>query len=270
MTIYFALFLGFIQGATEFLPISSSGHLAIAQDFLGLKEAGLLFDVALHMGTLLAVLFYFRNDFILMANSLFRPKKIKEQNPDQWRMLFWYICVATIPGVISGLLIAGLAKTYLRHPGIIAISLSAAGLLLLLAEKYGKTKRNFETITFSDIIIIGLSQALAVIPGVSRSGITMTAGLFRGLDRPAVARFSFLLSAPIILGAGVYHIPEVYNNGLNTDQIINFTTGFLTSAVSGYLFIAFLLKFIQTRTFAFFAYYRFALSGLIWLLLLVR
>ena len=262
MTLLSAIFLGLLQGATEFLPISSSGHLALAQAFLGTKEAGLPFDVALHLGTLLAILIYFRDDFLLMGKSVVFFKD-RSSELSRLRILVVYIVLATIPGAIAGLLLEKAAESYLRHPAIIAATLSAAGLLLLWGDKAGARDRSFQSLSIIDAILIGLSQAFAIIPGVSRSGITMTAGLFRGLDRQAVVRFSFLLSAPIIFGAGVHEIPKIIQQGLLTNQATDYVVGFCSSALSGYLFIAFLMKFVKTKSFAIFAYYRFLLSALV-------
>lgn len=268
MDIPTALFLGLIQGATEFLPISSSGHLALAHYFLGVTDAGLAFDVALHLGTLLAILIYFRADFIAIAAALLRPGR-RDEESGQRRQLFWFLVVATIPGVIAGLLFNEAAETGLRHPVMVAISLSVAGLALLAADRLGRRRRQFGTLTLKDALIIGCSQALAIVPGISRSGITITAALFRHLDRQAAVRFSFLLSAPIIFGAGVYKIPEIITDGLLTDRFTFYVSGFLAAAVSGYLVIAFLMQFVKTRTFAIFAYYRFLLSGTVLLALLL-
>lgn len=266
MNLLNAIFLGFLQGATEFLPISSSGHLVIAEHFLGVKEAGLPFDVSLHMGTLFAVLVYFRQDFFFMAKSLVTPSKNDKVTLFHRRMS-GFICVACLPAVIAALMFGHAAETFLRNPLIVAGTLSGAGLLLLLSEKMGSRSRNLYSISMTDAILIGLSQALAIIPGVSRSGITMTAGLFRGFDRQAVARFSFLLSAPIIFGAGVYNIPAIIEQGLKPDIFPFYLAGFVSAAVSGYLFITFLLKFIRTRSFNVFVYYRFVVSAAVLLLM---
>lgn len=265
-----AIFLGVLQGATEFLPVSSSGHLVLAETFLGIRQAGLTFDVALHLGTVSAILVYFRDDFLMMAKALFTSRQERDEEAEEMRRLALYICIATVPGVIAGLLFGKAVETTLRHPGVVASTLAGVGVLLLLAEKKGERSRELQSITLKDALLIGLSQAIAIVPGVSRSGITMTTGLFRGLDRPAVARFSFLLSAPIILGAGVYHIGEIVRQGSNAGQFWFFVAGFLSAAVSGYLFIAFLLQFVRTRTFKVFAYYRFVLAGLVCLALVWR
>ncbi len=267
MDLFYAIFLGILQGATEFLPISSSGHLALAEHYLGFKESGLAFDVALHLGTLLSILIYFRKDFIDMGRAcLWLEKDLSKAK--NLRNLALFIVLATIPGVLAGLFFGQASESFLRQPVYVATALGVVGLFLLLGEKKGSHARDFKSITIQDAILIGLSQALAIIPGVSRSGITMTTGLFRGLNRQAVARFSFLLSAPIIFGAGVYKIPEILTNGLNNGNFTFYAAGFISAALSGYFFIAFLLKFVRTRTFAIFAYYRFALAAVVFAVLL--
>lgn len=269
MDLISAILLGILQGATEFLPISSSGHLVIAEDFFHVEQASLMFDVALHMGTLLAVIFYFRVDLRKMLAAVCRPGSKDIQDATEKKKVI-YLSVATVPAVIAGLLFEDVVETALRHPALVAGTLVVFGLLLLWADKQSDHTRDFQSITLKDAIIIGAAQALAIIPGVSRSGITMTAGLFRSLDRQAVARFSFLMSVPVIAGAGVLNCLKIMRHGLNGDQLLFFSIGFLASAISGYLFISFLMKYIQTRSFAVFAYYRFVLAGTIIIYLYYR
>ena len=265
MNLFNAIFLGLLQGATEFLPISSSGHLALFEYFLGIEGAGLAFDVALHLGTLLGVMIYFRRDFALMFTAIIKPEMLGEEAGRQ-RQLALYLCIGTIPAVMAGYLLKDAAETVFRTPVFIAGTLAGAGLLLLLADKLGKLQRSMKTMGFADAAVIGLFQALALMPGVSRSGITMTAGLMRGLNRMSAARFSFLLSAPIIFGAGVYNLPEIIRQGSEPGQQVFYLAGFVAAAVSGYLVIAFLLRFVQSHSFAVFAYYRFVLAGLVLLI----
>jgi len=262
MNFFYAIFLGLLQGATEFLPISSSGHLALVEYFLDIEEGGLAFDVALHLGTLLGVIVYFRRDFSMMFTALVTPRDVGEEARRQ-RLLALYICLGTVPAVVAGYLLKDLAASVFRAPILIAATLAGAGLLLLLADKFGKHRRSMNTLGLADVALIGLSQALALMPGVSRSGITMTAGLMRGLNRMTAARFSFLLSAPIILGAGIYNLPAIIRQGSEPGQQGFYLAGFTAAAVSGYLVIAFLLRFVQSHSFAVFAYYRFVLAGLV-------
>jgi undecaprenyl-diphosphatase len=262
MNFFYAIFLGLLQGATEFLPISSSGHLALAESFLGIKEGSLAFDVALHLGTLLGVIIYFRRDFSVMFIAMVKPRVLGEEAIKQ-RLLALYICLGTIPAVVAGYLLKDAAETIFRAPILIAGTLAGAGLLLLLADKLGKHKRSMKHIGLADVAVIGLAQAFALIPGVSRSGITMTAALMMGWNRMSAARFSFLLSAPIILGAGIYNLPAIIRQGSEPGQSGFYLAGFVAAAVSGYLVIAFLLRFVQTHSFAVFAYYRFVLAALV-------
>jgi undecaprenyl-diphosphatase len=262
MNLIHAIFLGLLQGVTEFLPISSSGHLALVEFFLGIEEAGLAFDVALHLGTLLGVLIYFRRDFFMMLTALINPQVLGEEARNQ-RFLALYIVLGTIPAVVAGYFLKDVAETIFRSPFIIAASLAGAGLLLLLADKAGKHLRDMKSIGFVDVALIGLFQAFALIPGVSRSGITMTAGLMRGLNRMSAIRFSFLLSVPVIFGAGVYNLPDIIRQGSEPGQLGFYLVGFFAAAVSGYLVIAFLLRFIQSHSFAVFVYYRFLMAGIV-------
>jgi len=269
MNLLYAILLGILQGATEFLPVSSSGHLILAEHFLGFHEGGLAFDVALHLGTLAAILIYFRKDFLLMAVALL-PGRAGTPEQALHRRLFFYLCLATLPGALFGLLLEKSAETMFRSPVLVATTMASIGLLLLWAEQAGRRSRDIRALTLTDAILIGFSQALAVVPGVSRSGITMTTGLFRGLNREAAARFSFLLSAPIIFGAGLHSLPKIIKQGGEAGEGSLYLAGFLAAALSGYAVIAWLLKFIRTRSFAIFAYYRLALAGLVYLSLILH
>lgn len=264
-----AIMLGLLQGATEFLPISSSGHLALAEYFFNVDGGGLTFDIALHLGTLAAILLYFRHDFLMMVRALFAGKTAAA-DMDFHRRLAWYICFGTVPAVVAGLLLGHFSEDYLRGPLTVAGALAVIGVGLLVSEKMGKKNRDFSSLTLRDALLIGLLQAIAIIPGVSRSGITMIGGLFLGMKRMAAARFSFLLSAPVILGAGVYKLPALFKIGADTGQLHIFIVGFLAAAISGYLFVAFLLRFVQTHTLAVFAWYRFLLAALALAVIMLR
>ncbi len=262
MSIFEAILFGLLQGATEFLPISSSGHLALAHYFFGAQEAELAFDVALHLGTLGGVIIYFFEDFFLLTKAtLF----FKDKSPEfvRLRSMALAITVGTIPGVCAGLFLGDISEQYFRTPAMVAASLAGFGLLLLLADKSGKRSRGFESISLFDALVIGICQGFAIFPGVSRSGITITGGLFLGLNRQSAVRFSFLLSAPVILGAGIYKIPDIITHGLTSGNLAPYLAGFIASAISGYLFIAFLMRFIKARSFAIFSYYRFLVAAAI-------
>jgi undecaprenyl-diphosphatase len=210
----------------------------------------------------LGVLIYFRRDFFMMLTALVNPQVLGEEARNQ-RFLALYIVLGTIPAVVAGYFLKDVAETIFRSPFIIAASLAGAGLLLLLADKAGKHLRDMKSIGFVDVALIGLFQAFALIPGVSRSGITMTAGLMRGLNRMSAIRFSFLLSVPVIFGAGVYNLPDIIRQGSEPGQLGFYLVGFFAAAVSGYLVIAFLLRFIQSHSFAVFVYYRFLMAGIV-------
>jgi undecaprenyl-diphosphatase len=254
-----AILLGIVQGITEFLPISSSGHLALLEHYLHVAGGGLSFDILLHLGTLAALVAYFWRDWLDMGRSLIRPSP---QNKGE-RYLFLYLVVATIPGGLAGLLLEKKAETLFREPWHIAWLIGSVGLLLLVGEKVARHHRGFSRFTIFDAVLIGLSQGLAVMPGVSRSGITMTCALFLGFTREASARFSFLMATPIIAGAGLHHLPKWFKAPPNDLSITAATLGFLAALVSSYLTIKYLLRFLQTHTFKPFAYYRLGLAALI-------
>ncbi len=254
-----ALCLGVVQGISEFLPISSSAHLALLEHYLHVEAGGLGFDILLHVGTLFALVAYFYQDWLDMAQAFISPSR---SNRPERKMLF-FIIVATIPGALAGMLLEKKAETIFREPARIAILLGSVGLLLVLAEILARHRRRLDQITLKDAVLIGLSQALAIMPGVSRSGITMTTGLFLGFNRPAAARFSFLMSTPIIAGAGLHHIPKWIHEPAGTLPLLPATLGFLASVISSYFTIKFLLRFLQNHTFIPFAVYRFLLAAVI-------
>ncbi|MCF8011961.1 MAG: undecaprenyl-diphosphate phosphatase [Clostridiales bacterium] len=238
--------LGIIQGVGEFLPISSSGHLVLVPWILGWPYFGLAFDVALHMGTLFAVLAYFWKDWYVLCIDGIRLKRTVNG------YLFWYLAAATIPGAIFGYLLESYAETVFRAPVLIGIMLILVGIILWIADNKAKSIKKLNQVSFLDSLIIGISQAFAIIPGVSRSGITMAAGRFLNLDRETSARFSFLLSTPIILGAGINQLTSF--SAVEFDG--NFIIGVVTSAVVGFISIKFLLSYLTRRNFNIFIWYR--------------
>ena len=254
-----ALFLGVVQGITEFLPISSSAHLALLEHYLKVPQAGLGFDILLHVGSLVALVAYFYQDWLDMAHAFISPSR--HNRPD--RKLLFFIIVATIPGALAGMLLEKKAETIFREPARIAILLGAVGLLLILAEILARHNRPLDRISLKDAILIGLSQAFAIMPGVSRSGITMTTGLFLGFDRRSAAPFSFLMSTPIIAGAGLHHIPKWIHEPAGTLPLLPATLGFLAAAISSYLTIKYLMRFLQRHTFIPFGIYRLLLAAVI-------
>ncbi len=263
-----SILLGLLQGATEFLPVSSSGHLILAESFFKIRQAGLAYDISLHMGTLLAILVYFRKDWLAMLGACLRLSSRASEDTENRRLLVLVI-IATIPAAVAGVLLEDYAESTFRVPLLVACTLAGVGALMLYADRSGRRERGLKSLTMTDAVIIGVAQAFAVIPGVSRSGSTMTAGLFRGLDRPAAARFSFLMSAPIIAGAGLVNGLKLLHTGLAPGQASFFLTGFVASALSGYAFVAFLMRYLETRSLALFCWYRFALAAVVvWFLVL--
>jgi undecaprenyl-diphosphatase len=257
--IFQSIILGIAQGLGEFLPISSTAHLIILPKFFGWSDPGLAFDVALHLGTLLAVLAYFWKDWLEIIfnakNSL--EKKIPRGNSSYNPNLLWIIVVATLPGILAGMLWEKEAETIFRNLWLIALTLTALGLILFLSDAYFSRKKTIKDLGIKEALIIGLAQAVAIIPGVSRSGATMTAGRFLGLERRDAARFSFLLSTPIILGAAILKIPDLFSHSVNIWPVL---VGIFSSAVSGYLAIKYLLKWVEKIGFFPFFVYRLILA----------
>jgi undecaprenyl-diphosphatase len=262
LTILQAVILGVAQGLGEFLPISSSAHLVLVPWIFGWTDPGLTFDVALHIGTLVAVVIYFWKDWwLLIIQGFTDVRSVKGR-------LFWYLVVASVPGAIGGFLLEKEAETIFRSPILIATMLILMGILLYWADRRSSKKIEINHITFGTSIFIGISQALAIVPGVSRSGITMTTGLWMGLTREGAARFSFLLSTPIIFGAAMVKLPGVISN--SSVITVNFTIGMLVSCITGIVSIGFLLRYVQTKDFLPFVWYRFAIGALVIIITIVR
>ena len=257
-----AAILGLVQGLGEFLPISSSAHLVLIPWLFKWNDPGLTFDIALHIGTLIAVAIYFWKDWLKLITKGLTDVRSTEGK------LFWYLVAATIPGAVVGFLLEKKAETIFREPILIATMLILLGVLLYWADRRGVKHIEMNRITFRTSLFIGLSQALAIIPGVSRSGITMTMGLLMGLTREGAARFSFLLAAPIIFGAALVKLPFLISNP--SIITINFIIGILVSFVIGILSIGFLLRYVQTNNFLPFAWYRFILGSLVIVIVLMR
>ncbi len=262
MTPLQAAILGLAQGFGEFLPISSSAHLVLIPWLFRWTDPGLTFDVALHIGTLVAVVLYFWKDWWQLIGKGFTDARSAKGR------LFWYLAVASVPGATAGFLFEKKAETMFRSPVLIGAMLIAMGILLYWADRRSVKNIEMNDITFRASILIGISQALAIIPGVSRSGITMTTGLLTGATREGAARFSFLLSTPIIFGAAVVKLPEVISN--SSLITVSFTIGMLVSCVTGIISIGFLLRYVQTKNFLPFAWYRFILGGLVIMISLLR
>lgn len=263
MELFQAIILGIVQGLTEPLPISSSGHLILTPWLLNWREHSLAFDVALHGGTALAIIIYFWADWMNLARAFFAGIRERDFTSDHQRRLVWYIALASIPGVAGGLLLEDTIEHSLRQPWLVAILLVGMGAFMLAADRMSHRRRAISDVRLSDALIVGFAQTLALFPGVSRSGVTITAALFLQMSRPDAARFSFLLSGPIVTGAFVYSMGKLIINGFPAGEWPLFATGIAVAAVVGYFAIRFLLVYLQRSTLRAFAYYRFALGGLI-------
>src|SRR3989344_5842328 len=246
--------LGIIQGLTEFLPVSSTGHLILARTFLGLNDHyGLAVDAVLQLATALAVLLYFRKDIILLIQGCIGGDR-------HARILGWALIVGTIPGVAAGLLLENTMETVFRSAAVVAGTLAAGSLILLMAEKLA-TQR--EKLTISKGFAIGLFQALALIPGMSRSGMTISGGLFLGLTREEATRFGFLLSFPIIVGSGLKKLLELWSSGVLVAEGAVISLAAIAAFLSGLLAIHFMIRFVRTHSLIPFVVYRLALAAVV-------
>lgn len=266
MTILQALILGVIQGFTELLPISSSAHLALTPWLLGWPDHGLAFDVALHLGTLIAIVAYFHDEWhrlILAAGSLVKQRRA--ETPAEKRVVF--LVIATIPAGIAGLLLEDAAETVFRSPALIATNLIVLGILLWAVDRFMSRERGMESMSWKDAMVVGLAQCLALVPGVSRSGSTITAGRALKLSRESAAVFSFLLSMPITLAAVAFKLPDAVREA---DSVVPLAVGVVAAAVSAWLAIAVLLRYVARRSYGVFAAYRLAFGGLIFYLIYAR
>ncbi len=274
MLLWQAIVLAVVQGLTEFLPVSSSAHLILIPWLSRghLPDPGLAFDVALHLGTLIAVVLYFFREWVqltLCGLGFHYPKRAPEHQVMHHRRLFWYLVAGTIPGALVGFFFEHRIEESLRDPVPIACAMIAIAALMWYAEYAGRLDRHIEQTSLGDSLAIGTGQALALFPGVSRSGITISVGLFRGMTREAAARFSFLLATPLIAGAAAKELPKLINahraGGLDL-PMSTLAVSVAVSAMVGYLVIAFFLQYLQTRTLKIFIYYR-ILFGIVILLL---
>jgi undecaprenyl-diphosphatase len=259
-SVFQAIVLGVVQGLTEFLPVSSSAHLILIPWILHWEDPGLAFDVALHLGTLLALLAFYWREWLDMALSL-----LPGGNAASRRTLILLI-VASVPGAIIGILLEKQAETIFRSPILIAGTMATMGLILWAADAYGSKERKIADLYLSDALLIGFSQALAIIPGVSRSGATITTARFLGIERADAANFSFLMATPIIAGAGLLETHKLFYSGLGAQL----AWGFAASAFFGLLAIVGLLSFVRTHTYRSFAIYRIALAAIVIAIALAR
>jgi undecaprenyl-diphosphatase len=266
MTILQALVLGVVQGLSEFLPISSSAHLALVPWVLRWREPGLAFDVALHVGTLAAVVAYFRAEWRRLIIAAWEIVRYRTISTDSQRRVVLLI-VATIPGGVGGLLLNDYAETTFRDPRIIAGAMMGLGVVLWAVDRWAPEARSLRGMRWGDALLVGIAQVFALIPGVSRSGATMTAGRAARFDRESAAVFSFLMSMPIIAAAAVFEVPHALRESGLTAPL---GAGVLASAVSGWLAISVLLRYVTRRSYGVFAVYRILVGAAVLALALAR
>ena len=268
MIIFEAIILGIIQGLTEFLPISSSGHLILmewATGWQGELINNLSFDVALHVGTLVAVLWYFWRDWIKFGKAVLNV--VRGKAAEYEARLVWYIILATIPAVVVGMKYEHVVESAFRHPLLVCTALVLGSLIMWFADRYSTKKRALASMTLGHALFVGFAQAMALVPGISRSGITISAALAAGYRREDAARFSFLLSTPIIAGAAVFKLKDITFQGHAAWGCI---LGTLMSAIAGYLSIRFLIRYLERHSLNVFVWYRLSLVGVVLVLWALR
>ena len=259
MDIFQAIIIGLVQGLTEFLPVSSSAHLIFAQQALGVADVGLAFDVLLHVGTLVAVLVYFYDDILNMIKGFFlslidlkEGKFISEIKKDPYKKLAWLTILATIPVGVVGVLFNDIVEEMFTGLTIPAFLLLITGCLLYTSQRMNSGRIDVKNMTLKEALIMGCGQAIAILPGLSRSGTTIAAGLFAGLDKEFAAKFSFILSIPAILGAAVFQLKDLSGGNVEIGACI---AGFVVAVISGYFAISVLLKIVREKSLDIFAYY---------------
>jgi len=261
MNLFWAIFMGVVQGITEFFPVSSSAHLTLIPWIFKVPDPGLSFDIALHAGTLFAIVFALKDDWQKIAKAFFQKNNSFEKK------LVWLLAITTIPGVIAGYFLESQAESTFRNPLIIAATLVTFGLVLYYIDKKVTKFEPIEIMTPKKAAMVGLSQALAIVPGVSRSGATITGGRAVGLSRQAAAKYSFLAALPIIFGATIYGLRDVPTSDIFS---INWIAGFIAALISSFWAIRFLLRYLKSNNFNAFIIYRFALAAFVLILYLIR
>ncbi len=269
-----ALVMGIVQGLTEFLPVSSSGHLIIVPWLFGWDDAfitSLAFSVMLHLGTLIALLIYFRADWMRLIPAGLATIRDRSFRDDPDRKLAWLLAAATIPAAIVGALFSDVFETQVRQIELVAVTLVVGGIILWVADHVGARTRDVSDVTFPIAIGIGAAQALALIPGISRSGISISAGRFAGLDREAAARFAFLMATPITAGAIVFEARKLLTGEAGVDvAYAPLLVGLVASLVAGLVAIRFMLDYLRTRSLDLFVWYRFGLAAFVIVVLFTR
>jgi undecaprenyl-diphosphatase len=261
------LVMGIVQGLTEFLPISSSGHLIVVPFLMGWNDpfiTSLAFSVMLHIGTLAALLVYFRADWVRLVPAGLAAIRDRSFRGDPDRRLAWLLVAATIPAAIAGFVLSDLIETAFREIGLVAVTLVGGAVILWLADRWGARTKGVDDVTFPVAIAIGAAQALALVPGISRSGISISAARFAGLDREAAARFSFLMATPITAGAALFEIRKLAAGETGVDVSVGpLVVGMLAAFVAGMIAIGFLLRYLRTRSLNVFVAYRLVLAAVV-------
>jgi undecaprenyl-diphosphatase len=273
-TVLQALIMGIVQGLTEFVPISSSGHLIIVPFLAGWDDAfinSLAFSVMLHLGTLIALLVYFRADWVRLVPAGLAAVRDRSFAYDPDRRLAWLLVATTIPAAVAGLLLGDVIETTFRNVGLVAFMLVVGGLIMLIADRFGAMTRRIEGLTFPMAVGIGAAQALALVPGISRSGISISAGRLVGLDRESSARFAFLMATPITAGAVLFEARKLLTGeaGMNV-SIVPLVVGMIAALISGLVAIRFMLSFLRRQSLDVFVWYRFALAAVVLIVWLAR
>ena len=273
-TVLQALIMGIVQGLTEFLPVSSSGHLVVVPYLFGWDDAflnSLAFSVMLHVGTLVALLVYFRADWLRLVPAGLAALRDRSFRGDPDRKLAWLLAATTVPAALVGLLFNDVIEDQVRQVGLVAAMLVVGGVILWIADRLGRRDRPIEGVTFPVAIAIGAAQALALIPGISRSGISISAARLAGLDRQAAARFAFLMATPITAGAGIFEARKLVTGEAGVDvALAPLVVGMVASLVAGLAAIHFMLRYLRTRSLAVFVWYRFALAVVVVAVIAVR
>jgi undecaprenyl-diphosphatase len=266
-TVIQALIMGIVQGLTEFLPISSSGHLIIVPFLFGWKDpfiTSLAFSVMLHIGTLAALLVYFRADWVRLVPAGFATIRDRSFRDDPDRRLAWLLVAATVPAALAGFLLGDVIEERFRDIGLVAFTLVIGAVVLWLADRWGGRTKGVEDVTFPVAVAIGAAQALALVPGISRSGISISAARFAGLDREAAARFSFLMATPITAGAAVFELRKLASGETGLDVSLGpLLVGMVAAFVAGIIAIGFLLRYLRTRSLNIFVAYRLVLAAIV-------